>query len=74
VFILAGLGLLKNGSGDPASAKQPKGSAPSRARQRIRLGLEALERRDLMSVTQPIALYNNWTPLSADVQAVCTAF
>jgi hypothetical protein len=36
--------------------------------------VEALEQRDLMSVTQPLAMYGNWNYLGETVRAVSTAF
>ena len=61
--------VLKKAFGD-RTAKKTRTARRSRPR-RIRLGVEALERRELMTANQPIAL-NSWTNVNVAVQATST--
>jgi hypothetical protein len=65
--------ILKKAFGDRAAAKKTRTARQSRPR-RIRLGVEALEQRELMSANQPVALLGNWNSEGGYVKAISTTF
>jgi hypothetical protein len=67
------LSRLVSGFRTTNTARPARRAARQTRQQRLaRLGVEALERRDLMSASQPVALLGNWNYVGGPVQAVST--